>query len=149
MPWKKDFETIDPVTREKTIANVKVNENGVVTDFLIGKELDGKDEDGNRGKHGHIWNLGEDEDAIGGRDPVNSSGESIYDDEEDYSDDIEASITPHGSEEQIEGSDFAEEDYSDDVEASITSQESEGQAESYEKSGESQDGVDGSDDGES
>jgi len=78
MPWRKDFETTDPETGEKTIANIKVNENGVVTDFIHGREQDRQG-----GKHGHAWNIDKDAEEIGGRDPQDSSGNSIYGDDDD------------------------------------------------------------------
>lgn len=78
MPWRKDFETIDPETGDKTTASIKVDGNGVVSDFIHGRE---QDREG--GKHGHVWNLDKEPEEIGGRDPVNSSGNSIYGDEDD------------------------------------------------------------------
>ena len=78
MPWRKDFDTIDPETGKQTTGAVKVDENGVVTDFIIGRE---QDREG--GKHGHSWNLDKEPEEIGGRDPVDGSGKSIYGDNDD------------------------------------------------------------------
>ena len=77
MPWGKDFENIDPETGEKTNAAIKVDENGVVTDFIHGRE-----QDRSGGKHGHAWNLDKEPEEIGGRDPRDQSGNSVYGDDE-------------------------------------------------------------------
>jgi hypothetical protein len=148
MPWKKEFKTIDPETGDVTAAKVKVDEDGVVTHFATGYEHDKVG-----GKHGHTWNLDKESEEIGGRDPVDSSGKSIYGDQEndndnlidesenqmakeklfdneDYSDDIEVSIF-RGSEEQGQESKFSEkEDYSDEIETFIAPQECEEQTDS-------------------
>jgi hypothetical protein len=73
---KKDFETIDPETGLPTGAALKVTEDGVITDFLHGREQDRAG-----GKHGHVWNLDKEPEEIGGREPTDSSGKSIYQDD--------------------------------------------------------------------
>jgi hypothetical protein len=78
MPWrsKNKFETIDPETGEKTTAMLKV-ENGIITDFSLGRE-----QDKSGGYHGHVWKLDKEPEEIGGRDPVDESGNSVYGDDE-------------------------------------------------------------------
>lgn len=75
----KKFTTKDPETGEDTTMVVKTDEDGHVSDALIGVEADTSTEK----NHGHVWNLNEDvsdngDDPIGGRDPKLPGGTEKY-----------------------------------------------------------------------
>jgi hypothetical protein len=64
--WSRLFSTSSPETGEPTIASVKTDATGAVTDIIYGME---DDKPGER-HHGHIWGLGPNtnDSSIGGRD---------------------------------------------------------------------------------
>lgn len=73
MGWLKDsFTTTNPETGESTKANVKIDDNGHVSEFVYGLE-----EDKSGGKHGHVWGLNSnDDDKIDGREIRSGSNDS-------------------------------------------------------------------------
>lgn len=64
--WSWIFSTSDPATGEPTMAKVKGDGKGHVTDIIYGLEND------SGGKHGHVWGLNaeyDQDEKIGGREP--------------------------------------------------------------------------------